>query len=58
MQKPDSECANNHITQVSEVRMGFLCWIGNILEREKPVDAATDWLFHDLRLAAVSVLLA
>ena len=37
--------------------MGFLGWIGNILEREKPVDAATGWLFHDLRPAAVSVLL-
>ena len=58
MQKPDSECANNHITHVSEVQMGFLSWIGNILEREKPVDAATDWLLHGLRLAAVSVLLA
>ena len=58
MQKPDSECANNHITHVSEVQMGFLSWIGNILEREKPVDTATDWLLHGLRLAAVSVLLA
>ena len=37
MQKPDSECANNHITHVSEIQMGFLGWIGNILEREKPV---------------------
>ena len=58
MQKPDSECANEHIINVIEVQMGFLSWIGNILRREKLVDTATGKLFQGSRLAAVSVLLA
>ena len=58
MQKPDSECANDHIINVIEVPVGFLGWIGNISEREKLVDGATGTMFKGSRLAAVSVLLA
>ena len=52
MQKPDSECAENHIINASEVQVGFLGWTGNILS----VRSHSTWQLADCRLFQRSML--